>query len=172
MDTDARHHLIEAARSGDPTAIEQLLVQYQPDIRRFARMQCISTMDADDAVQETMWTVYQRIGALRTIAAFPGWIFSIVQHECFRLFRRSSKESELPTEELPAFACRPTDDLRHDLAAAIHSLPPKYAEVVLLRDFEEYSISEIAVALKLTREAVKSRIHRARQMIREYLLDG
>ncbi|MFX8577771.1 hypothetical protein ABTM02_19880, partial [Acinetobacter baumannii] len=63
-DQNERHRLIEEARLGNREALERLLVVYQPDIRRFARMQCVSTMDADDAVQETMWTVYRRIGAL------------------------------------------------------------------------------------------------------------
>ena len=62
-------------------------------------------------------------------------------------------------------------DLRSDLAAAIQSLPEKYLEAIILRDFEEYSISEIADQLQLTREAVKSRIHRGRQMVQEYLKD-
>lgn len=53
---------------------------------------------------------------------------------------------------------------------AIQSLPDHYREVVLLRDIEELSIDEIAGVLGLSRESVKARIHRARLMIREYLV--
>ena len=53
---------------------------------------------------------------------------------------------------------------------AIQSLPDHYREVILLRDIEELSIDEIASVLGLTRESVKARIHRARFMIREYLI--
>jgi len=49
-------------------------------------------------------------------------------------------------------------------------LPDHYREVILLRDIEELSIDEIAGVLALTRESVKARIHRARLMIREYLV--
>ena len=49
-------------------------------------------------------------------------------------------------------------------------LPDHYREVILLRDIEELSIDEIAGVLALTRESVKARIHRARLMIREYLI--
>ena len=56
------------------------------------------------------------------------------------------------------------------LASALQSLPPQYLEVILLRDFEELSIAEIAVQLQLTAAAVKSRLHRARALRREYLL--
>lgn len=78
-------------------------------------------------------------------------------------------EVELPDEDHRVFAYYAHPDLRSDLAAAIQSLPGKYREAIILRDFEEYSISEIAQSLRLTRGATKSRIHRGRQMIREYL---
>jgi len=62
------------------------------------------------------------------------------------------------------------EDIRIDLSHAIQSLPGHYREVILLRDIEEMSIDEIAAILGLTRESVKARIHRARMLIREYLI--
>lgn len=62
------------------------------------------------------------------------------------------------------------EDIRIDLSRAIQSLPAHYREVILLRDIEEMSIDEIAAVLGLTRESVKARIHRARMLIREYLI--
>ena len=62
------------------------------------------------------------------------------------------------------------EDIRIDLSRAIQSLPGHYREVILLRDIEEMSIDEIAGVLDLTRESVKARLHRARIMIREYLI--
>lgn len=161
--------LISAARQGDETALLRLLETSQPDLRRIAASQCASAADADDAVQESLWLVYRRIGALRTIGSYTAWLFSIVRHECQRLMRRMQGQVELPDDDHPLFAYYTTPDLRVDLAAAIQSLPDKYREVIVLRDFEEYSISEIAKTLRLTREAAKSRIHRGREMIREYL---
>jgi RNA polymerase sigma-70 factor (ECF subfamily) len=62
------------------------------------------------------------------------------------------------------------EDIRIDLSHAIQSLPQHYREVILLRDIEDLSIDEISEVLGLTRESVKARIHRARLMIREYLI--
>jgi RNA polymerase sigma factor (sigma-70 family) len=62
------------------------------------------------------------------------------------------------------------DHLRRELASAIESLPPHYREVLLLRDFEELTIAEIAARVGDTPAAVKSRLHRARTLAREYLL--
>ncbi len=163
--------LIDAARHGDRDALERLIAVSQPDIRRFARSQCAPS-DTDDAVQESLWLVYRRIGALRTAAAFPAWVFAIVQRECRRMLRHMFHRSEpLPDAAMPGFVERPEPLLRLSLLEAIHSLPDKYREVIVLRDVEEFTIGEIATELALTREAVKSRIHRGRRMIREYLED-
>ncbi len=163
--------LLESARQGDIVAVEQLLVLCRPDLRRIAQSQCASSVDPDDAVQESLLLIYRRIGALRTVAAFPAWTFSIVRRECQRLLRSMRGEVELPEADHPVFAYNDRFDLRRDLAAAIQSLPEKYREAIILRDFEEFSISEIADQLLLTREAVKSRIHRGRQMVQEYMQD-
>ncbi|WHZ18271.1 MAG: RNA polymerase ECF-type sigma factor [Rhodanobacteraceae bacterium] len=163
--------LIEAARAGDESALERLLSECQPDLRRIARGECASAADAEDAVQESLWLVYRRIGALRTVGSFGAWLFSIVRRECQRLMRRMRGQVALPDDDHRIFAYYTRPDLRLDLAAAIQSLPDKYREAIVLRDFEENTITEIAEALRLTRAAVKSRIHRGREMIREYLQD-
>lgn len=163
--------LVSRARHGDRAALESLLKDYQPDMRRIARSQCASPSDAEDAVQESLWLVYQRIGALRTLAAFPAWVFSIIRYECYRLLHRGRRPAPLPEPDDAIFAYHAHPDLQADLVAAIQSLPPKYREAIVLRDIHELSIREIATQLRLTREAVKSRIHRGRLMIREYLSD-
>jgi len=161
--------LIEAAREGDESALVRLLKSSQPDLRRIAATQCASSADAEDAVQESMWQVYRRIGALRTVGSYTAWVFSIIRHECQRLMRQMQGRVPLPDADSAMFAYYTTPGLRIDLAAAIQSLPDKYREAIVLRDFEECSITEIAHSLRLTRAAVKSRIHRGREMIREYL---
>lgn len=163
--------LLESARQGDLAALEHLLAVCRPNLRRIAQTQCASNVDPDDAVQESLLLIYQRIGTLRTIASFPAWTFSIVRRECYRLLRSMRGEVELPAPDHPIFAYAEHFDLHHDLSAAIQSLPEKYREVIILRDFEEFTITEIANQLLLTREAVKSRIYRGRQMVQEYLKD-
>ncbi|HEU0195591.1 MAG TPA: RNA polymerase sigma factor [Nevskiaceae bacterium] len=163
--------LIETARQGDEAALCLLLQDCQPNMRRIAQSQCASLADADDAVQESLWLVYRRIGALRTVGSFGAWMFSIVRHECQRLMQRMRREGPLPDADHRIFAYYTRPDLQVDLAAAIQSLPDKYREAIILRDLEEYSITEMAESLRLTRAAMKSRIHRGREMIREYLRD-
>ena len=163
--------LLEAARRGDIVALEQLLIHCRPGLQRIARTQCSSSVDPEDAVQESLLLIYPRIGALRAVASFPAWTFSIVRRECNRLWRAMHGERFTENETLPLAVYIDHFELRSDLAAAIQSLPEKYREAIILRDFEEFSISGIADQLLLTREAVKSRIHRGRQMVQEYLRD-
>ncbi len=163
--------MVEAARQGDLAALEHLLAACRPNLRRIALAECVAGVDAEDAVQESLLLIYRRIGALRTVAAFPAWTFSIVRRECHRLWRAMRGEVELPPADDLVFAYTEHPELRLDLAAAIQSLPENYREAIILRDFEEFSIQEIAERLYLTRAAVKSRIYRGRQMVQEYLQD-
>jgi len=163
-------HLISDAQRGDSEAVRALLGACQADARRYAYKHCHAS-DIDDAVQESLLLITRKIHALRATAAFSSWVFIVIKRECRRLsramFRQAPLEEDLAEQRL---ACKSDDDLRLDLAAALESLPHHYLEVVLLRDFEELTIAEIAQRLDQPAGAVKSRLHRARELIREYLI--
>ncbi|HUW28644.1 MAG TPA: sigma-70 family RNA polymerase sigma factor [Sulfuriferula sp.] len=166
-----RHYpLIEAAQIGDPAALDRLLQVCQPDIRRYAQRNCLMS-DVDDAVQETLLILSRRVQSVRVLVAFSGWLFTIVRRECRRLERRLFGIEHLDEQKAEHWlVARSVDALRLDLVRALESLPPHYREIILLRDFEEMPIHELAQQLALTPAAVKSRLHRARQLMREYLL--
>ncbi|PIF76615.1 RNA polymerase sigma factor (sigma-70 family) [Variovorax sp. 54] len=162
--------LILAAQTGDPVAIEGLLAACQTDARRYARRHCQAS-DVDDAVQESLLVVARRVRGLQAAAAFSSWLFTVIRRECLRLqramFRHDALDEDVVERQL---AARSDDALRIDLANALESLPAHYREVVLLRDFEELTIAEIAERFNEPTGAVKSRLHRARLLVREYLL--
>jgi RNA polymerase sigma factor (sigma-70 family) len=165
--------LIEAARSGNAVAIERLLALCQPDLRRFARRSCATSEDADDAVQTALWRLQRNVGSVRIVAAFTGWLFRIIERECYRLLRLRRK-AEPWTEELDATLSLPEDPLalRRDLARALAALPAEYRDVLVLRDVEEWTAPEAAEHLHVSVSALKSRLHRARAMMRERLIAG
>lgn len=171
--TEPREHLVLAAQTGDRQAVARLLAVCQADARRYARRHCHAS-DIDDAVQESLMIVARRVRGLKAAAAFSSWLFTVIRRECRRLERMMFRHDSLDDEALEAaearLAQRSDDALRLDLAAALESLPAHYLEVVLLRDFEELTIGEIAQRLGETSGAVKSRLHRARELVREYLL--
>ena len=166
--------MFAAAQAGDPRALDLLLRQLQPDIRRYARFQCHRSSAVEDVVQEALIIVYRKVGSVRDGAALATWMFRVVGRLCMLpvlgLMRGTERIEALQDSE--RFAHMPQDDLRIDLIRALESLPAMYREVVLLRDMEQLTITEIALQLQITREAAKSRIHRARALVREYLLGG
>lgn len=170
MARDNQQGLILRAQLGDVYAMNHLLLVTQSDARRYARRQCQSS-DIDDAVQEAMLIVARKIKALKAAAAFSGWLFTIVKRECDRLARSMFSHESLEEARVETYLAAKTDlELRVELAAAFESLPAHYRRVILMRDFEDLTISEISTALREPSSAVKSRLHRARAMVREYLL--
>lgn len=164
--------VLQLAHAGDPAALDTLLRLSRPDIRRYAQRHCLVS-DVDDAVQEALLVLSRKLQAVRTLAAFSGWLFQVVKRECRRLGRQAFAYDPWDEAAVEAWAARHSDDaLRLDLAAALASLPANYREIILLRDLEECTIAEIATQLNLSVPATKSRLHRARTLTREYLLAG
>jgi len=165
-----RDNLIFAAQTGDPAAIGRLLTVCQSDARRYARRHC-QVSDVDDAVQESLLVISRKVHGLKAAAAFTSWLFTVIKRECRKLeramFRHDPLDEDLAEHQL---ASKSDNDLRIDLAAALESLPAHYLEVVLLRDFEELTIAEIAERLDEQPGAIKSRLHRARELVREYMI--
>ena len=161
--------LLEAARQGDAAALESLLILCRPNLRRYAAQTCLTASDAEDAVQEALIIVYRKVSALRSVGTFSQWIFQIVRRECLRLMRPGHVDLEAVQEE--AYLSTHSDvELRLDITLAVQSLPALYRDVILLRDFEELTVREIAERLELVPETVKTRIYRGRQLVREHLL--
>jgi len=168
-----RTGLIHAAQTGDPAAIASLLAVCQADARRYAWRHC-QAGDVDDAVQESLLVVARKVRGLKAAAAFSSWLFTVIRRECLRLqramFRHDPLDDDGDEVAERQLTSRGDAALRLDLTHALESLPAHYLEVVLLRDFEELTIAEIAERLGEPAGAVKSRLHRARSLVREYLL--
>lgn len=160
---------LEAARRGDRLALERVLGQSRQNLRRYAEFHCIVN-DVEDAVQESLLLVSRKLGSLRELECFTSWVFRIVKRECNRLKRgrKLLTGQDIPECLLPVVYPEPIE-WRQDVAAALESLPQHYRDVILLRDLEGLTIEEIAGQLRLSREAVKSRLHRARVVAREFL---
>lgn len=110
---------------------------------------------------------------LKAAVAFSSWLFTAIKRECRKLERMMFKHDPLDDEVAEQqLACRSDEALKVDLANALESLPAHYLEVVLLRDFEELTIAEIAGRLGEQPGAIKSRLHRAGELVREYSLNS
>lgn len=165
-------HTFAAAQAGDPVALENLLAELRPDIRRYARHQCQRSSAVEEVVQEALLILYRRVGTVRSVAALSGWLIKIVARLCMLpalMFMRAVEELK-SVDDSAHFARMPVDNLRIDLVRALESLSAPHREIILLRDLQDLTINEIAHCLGISRDATKSRLHRARALVKEYLL--
>lgn len=163
--------LLAAAQLGDPIALEQLLTYWYPDLRRYAQRHCHAS-HAEDALQETLLVVTRKIHSLRQLHSLSAWITTILKRYCYYFFKKFHLDIHLEDAEWAELIdTRAPAELRIELIAALESLPDHYLQIILLRDFEELTIKEIATRLNDNIPAIKSRLHRARTLVREYLLD-
>ncbi|MEC7547796.1 MAG: sigma-70 family RNA polymerase sigma factor [Pseudomonadota bacterium] len=162
--------LIVGAQAGDSQALDQLLYFIQPNVRDYAMKHCVIN-DVEDAVQEVLLTVSRRLETLRIVAALSSWVFTTTRRECRRLGRTAFDFD--PHDDATAvawLASTPEQDQLIDLGRAIERLPDEYRQVLLMKDYEHLTNKEIAEQTGITVAAVKSRLHRARTMVRESLL--
>jgi RNA polymerase sigma factor (sigma-70 family) len=164
------HQVISAAQQGDSRAIATLLSGSHVHVRRFARTLCSTPEDAEDAAQEALIVLYRRIGTLRASAALASWVFQIVRNECIRRARVGIRTHTVssavePSAEDAALA-------RMELARiveCISGLPSEQRAVLVLRDIQGLSGAATAESLGLSRAAMKSRLHRGREALRDRL---
>jgi RNA polymerase sigma-70 factor (ECF subfamily) len=184
--TDAA--LVARLRSGDSGAFETLVRAHMPALLRAARRFMRSEEDARDAVQDAFVAAFRSISKFESNAQVSTWLHRIVINSCLMRLRTRRRRPEEDLEaHLPRFKedghqvepsvpwCETAESIlaRTELCAqvrnCIDSLPDTYREVVLLRDIEELSTEEAADVLGVTPNAVKVRLHRARQALRTLL---
>ncbi|HEX4116691.1 MAG TPA: RNA polymerase sigma factor [Solirubrobacteraceae bacterium] len=162
--------VINAAQQGDPRAIAILLDGSHAHVHRFARTLCSTPEDAEEATQEALIVLYQKVGTLRVAAALASWMFQIVRHECIRRSRLalrgpiSTSTGEHSVEDV-ALARLEVERIVDSIAA----LPADQRAVLVLRDIQGLSGKATAQTLGLSRAAMKSRLHRGREALRAQL---
>jgi len=182
--------LVAGLRAGDTAAFETLLERYGGRLLRLAQRFCGSEEDARDALQDAMIAVFKSIGSFESNSRLSTWLHRIVVNACLMKLRSKRRREEIDIEDyLPRFqedghqvepsqpwtesaeSMLERDELRAQVRAAIDRLPETYRVVLQLRDIEEMTTEETAEILGVTANAVKIRLHRARQALRA-LLDG
>jgi RNA polymerase sigma-70 factor, ECF subfamily len=176
--------LVRALRSRDQRAAESLIAKYRGRACRLAGRITGNPQDAEDIVQEAFWTVVCKIDMFRGDSAFGSWLYRIVANAAYLHLRRLRRHHELPLDDAPAridghgesaveLSAQVDDvsatELRLVLTSAINELPADYRAALVMRDVDGLSNREIGGVLKMTVASVKSRVHRARCVVRKRL---
>lgn len=184
---ESDHALIEAAKNGDEAAFAIIVSRYRNPITNYLYRFLNDYEEAVDLAQETFVRVYFAIDRYHTDYAFSTYIYRIATNLAISELRKRKRRTILSltglfqtdSDDLTEF--QPTDpkalpdkDLIDDeqgrvIARAIATLPPKYRIPVILRDIEGRTYEEIASILELGLGTTKSRISRARGLLKEKL---
>jgi RNA polymerase sigma-70 factor, ECF subfamily len=182
--------LIARIKAGEPELFYELIQPYQRTVYAAAFSVLGNSGDAEDAAQEALLKALTHLGQFRAEAKFSTWLVQIALNEARLRIRKDRKGlyssidegnqddegeyfpidyadwREIPSETLQR------KELKEALERALAGLKPIYREVLVLRDIEHLSITETAAALDISEAAVKTRLLRARLMMRDSLAPG
>jgi len=179
----------ERSQPGPPLTPEQIFRAYAPRVYTLARRLLGNEADAEDITQDVFVQVLRKLSTFRGEAAFPTWLYRVTVNSAlaYRRKRALRERPRVPHDPLADFradgshlapvrrwAADPeklavAHETHQLIEAAIAQLPESYRDVFVLADVEEWSNPEIAEILGLSVSAVKSRLHRARLLMRTAL---
>jgi RNA polymerase sigma-70 factor (ECF subfamily) len=160
-------NLVEAACSGGPVEVEQLIEAAWPDAYRLALAVLGDASSAEDAAQEACIRLYRSISSLRSASAFRVWFYRIIVREASAQKRRQSRLVEAGSS---SESCAPEEPaILLDVWHALDMLPQKLREVVVLHYYEDLSSREIASVLGIPDGTVRFRLMTARRHLRDQL---
>jgi RNA polymerase sigma-70 factor (ECF subfamily) len=181
--------LVRAVQGGDQKAMEALLMRAQEVAYRFSLLVCGRADDADDAMQEALLKTYRYAARIREPDAFRAWLYRTVRNACLIGRRKRANEpnhiaslddtganGDGHDRQIDAVdpgrgpeAAAINSGLKLRLRKALAAVPRPYRVVVVLREIEGLSTREVAEVIGISEANVKTRLHRARVLLREHL---
>jgi RNA polymerase sigma-70 factor (ECF subfamily) len=181
--------LVELARARHPAALREIMQRNSPKLYRLARSVLRNENEAEDVLQETYLRAFQHIAEFRGGSSLSTWLTRIALNEALGRLRRARPAIKHSVDELNGATAEtarvipfPTQSSEADpemtlarkqvaglLEAAIESLPDPFRVVFVLRSIQEMSVEETAQQLGLPEATVKTRLHRARLLLRKSL---
>lgn len=172
--------LVKQAQAGIEEAMIELLKKMESPLYRTAYYMLGNEQDALDITQEALIKIYQHIGQFKQEAQFKTWAQRIVTNLCIDFCRRkkqlavSSRPQEIINQLHDHHVEREFDRriLQEEVQMAIRQLREEQRAAIVLRYMHDFSYQEIAEALALPLNTVKSHLFRARQTLKELLSSG
>jgi RNA polymerase sigma-70 factor (ECF subfamily) len=182
--------LVRRIKAGDEKAFEAVVRRYHARVYSLAYGVLRNAEDAEEATQDTFWTLYRKIGTFDESRKFFSWFYRVALNAAYSRARRRPAVPTVAIEDrLPKFLSdghfaadvpdwsRAVEDevaareLAKRAGEFIAELPPAYRDVIWMNDVEEMTAPEIAETLEISIPAFKSRLHRARLYVRQRLAE-
>ena len=178
--------LIEAFRNGDEKAFEEIVRRYHRQVANIIYLTLGNREEVDDLSQEVFVRVFRSLDRFEFDSSLYSWIYRIAVNLCIDEIRRKKirklipldflSEKKFEGEKRAREVVTGSDELlqkekKEVIRNALEHLSPIHRTVILLREYQDLSYDEIAETLRISPQAVKSRIFRAREELRELLKD-
>ena len=173
--------LIARLQKRDEAAFEELIRQYEKKVYTLCFRMCGNSEDAEEAAQDAFLALWRGIDRFRQESTLSTWIYRLATNACIDTLRRRKKQSgsvSLDDEELFVDAVdtspQPQETVEHReaqklLQEGLSALAEEYRKVLILREIEGLSYTEIAESASIELGTVKSRISRGRSLLRNFL---
>lgn len=178
--------LVQKALEGDVDAFESLVTTHEKSVYNLAFRMVSDREDAMDIVQEVFIKAYHALPSFRGESRFSTWVYRVCVNTCLDYLRKKQKSTwfslDQPVTSKDSVFQREVEDLAEDVQQEVEQkllgeeiinileeLDPGYRALIVLCDIQGYSYQEISDILNLSLGTVKSRLHRARNMIRRLL---
>ncbi len=154
-------------------SLEQIYNDFHAKLRSFALRRLPDPEAADDILQDVYLRIHAHIHDLRNTDRLEGWVFQVTRNAIADYYR-GHRPQEVVGESMPA-AAEEEPDAASELTASIQemvtALPTKYRQAIELTEFQGLSHAELAARLNISLSGAKSRVQRARQMLKQAFLD-
>lgn len=180
--------LVRALQGGSEEAFLQLIKRYTNRVYALAIRYTKNPEDAEEVLQDVFVTLHRKIKGFEGKSAFSSWLFRVTVNSALMKLRKRRKDEEYTLDDpesnqveanLNELSVQPEgersilqEELRLSIQHAVKQLPQEYAAVFILRDVDQFTSQEVAEILQITIPAVKSRLHRARTMLRELIFES
>jgi RNA polymerase sigma-70 factor (ECF subfamily) len=168
--------IVERILGGETALFELLMRRYNQRLYRVTRAILRDAEEAEDVTQDAYVRAFEHLDQFAGRARFSTWLTRIAVHEASARLHRKGRQIDLE-ESMPTFASpaagpeqRAADhELGQAIELALDALPEVYRAVFMLRVVEGLSTAETAACLGINEETVKTRLHRARALLRNHI---
>lgn len=159
--------------------INEICIEFRDKIKQFILKRISNEYDAEDILQEVFIKIHSKIGILRDKNKINSWIYTIARNTIIDFYRSQKPTLELSNSLLETLSVskdsipsNAIEELNQCVKILVNYLPLKYREAILLTEYQGMTIKKMGEKLGLSLSGAKSRVRRARIMLKKMLLQG
>lgn len=172
MNDEQLFSLMKKGKKEAKRAFEEVYNRYGDNIYNYCRKILKNKNATDDVFQDTFIKFYESIKSIQSTGALKGYLFKIARNLCLNENAKFNNNSVQMDEDFFSFSDDNFESL--DMSEILHKtveiMPDAYKEVIVLKEFMDYSYDEISNVLGISASVIRMRLHRARKHLKEMMM--